>query len=80
MFSFAIRPLTRTSARTALRFPASRGFVNLSAAQHTRPKFIGTARLVLGTVLLASFALATTQVHADAQAESSNVVSAYDTI
>ena len=76
-----IRLLARTPARTTLRTPVSRGLANLSVVRNTtRPKFGRTRRLVFGAVLLASFALATTRVHADAQAESSNVVSTYDTI
>ena len=72
-----IRLLTRTSARKTVRFPVSRGLVNLSVARNARPRFTGTTRFVFGTVLLASFALTTTRVYADAQAESSNFVSAY---
>src|ERR1700753_2269665 len=76
----AIRLFVRTSARTTLRAPVSRGHANFSAVRKARPGFFGTGRpskLVFGAVLLASFALATTQVHADAETESSNVVSAY---
>jgi len=78
--AFAFRQLVRTSARSTLRVPVSRGLASLSVAGNAHPRFAGTGRLVFGSVLLASFALATTHVYADAQAESSNVVSAYETI
>jgi hypothetical protein len=73
----ATRLLTKTSVRITLRAPISRGLANLSAARNTRHRFAGRGKLVFGTVLLASFTLATTRVYADAQAESSNVVSKY---
>ena len=76
----AIRLLARASAGSTLRAPVSRGFANLFAARNARPRFAGTRRAVFGTVLLVSFALATTHIYADAQAESSNVVSMYLTI
>ena len=71
----AIRLLTKRSAGVTLRAPVSRGLVSLSVARNARPRFFGTGRLVFGAVLLASFALGTTRVYTDAQAESSNVVS-----
>lgn len=71
-----VRLLAKKSVGITLRAPVSRGFVNLSVARNTRPRFVGTGRLVLGTVLLGSLALATTQVYADAQTETSNVVGA----
>ena len=77
--AFAFRHLAKTSARSTLRVPVSRGLANLSVVRNARPNFTGTGRLVFGSVLLASFALSTTHVYADAQAESSNVVSAYET-
>lgn len=58
-----------------MRAPVSRGLANLSVVGKTRSRFIGTGRLVFGTVLLASFALAATRVYTDAQTESSSVVS-----
>lgn len=76
----AIRLLARTSARTTLRAPVSRRLANLSAVRNVRPRFAGTGKLAFGTVLLASFTLATTCIYADAQAESSDVVSTYYTI
>lgn len=45
--------------------------------RNARSRFAGTTKLVFGAVLLTSFALATTRVHADAQEELSNAVSAY---
>jgi hypothetical protein len=76
----AIRLLARTSARSALRAPVSRGHASLSVAGNARPRFAGTGRLVFGSVLLASFALATARVYTDAQAESSNLVSMCGTV
>lgn len=76
----AIRLLARTSTRSTLYAPISRGLANLSVAGNARPRFAGTGRLVFGTVLLASFALGTTHVYADAKAESSNAVGMYATI
>jgi len=73
----AIRLLTKPSVRITLRAPASRGLANHSVARNTRRRFVGTGRLVFGTVLLASFALATTRVYTDAQAEASNVASKF---
>lgn len=70
-----VRLLTKTSVGITLRAPVSRGLASLSVARNTRHRFVGTGRLVFGTVLLASFALATTRVYADAQAEASDVVS-----
>ena len=71
----AIRVLAKRSTGVNLRAPVSRGFTNLSVARNVRPRFVATGRLVFGTVLLASFALATTRIYADAHVESSDVVS-----
>ena len=71
----AIRLLTKTSVGINPRAPVSRGLANLSVARNTRQKFVGTGRFVFGTVLLASFVLATTRVYTDVQTEASNVVS-----
>jgi len=68
-----VRLLARTSARSTIRAPISRGLANLSAARNACPEF-PAGRLVLGTALLASFVFATNHVYADAQTESSNVV------
>lgn len=76
----AIRLLARTSVRIPLRTPISRGLANLSAVRNARPRFIGTGRLVLGTVLLTSFALATTRIYNDAQTEASDAVGARDIV
>ncbi|KAF9786134.1 chalcone-flavanone isomerase-domain-containing protein [Thelephora terrestris] len=70
----AIRLLARTSVRTTLRAPVSRGFANFSTLRNARPRFIGTGGLAFGAVLLASFTLATTHIYADTQAEPSDVV------
>lgn len=67
--------LTKPSVRITLRAPVSKGLANLSVARNTRHRFVGTGRLVFGTFLLASFALATTRVYTDAQTEASDVVS-----
>jgi len=74
-----IRLLARASARSTVRIPISRGLTNFSLARNARPRF-AAGRLVFGTALLASFALATNHVYSDAQTESSDVVSTCGTI
>lgn len=75
----AIRPLARASARITLRPSISRGLVHLPATKNARSRFAGTGRLIFGSIMLSSFALVATRIHADAQAGSSNVVGTYNT-
>jgi len=70
-----IRLLAKRSTGVTLRVPVSKGLANLSVARNASPRFVRPGRLVFGTVLLASFALATTRIYADAQAGPSDVVS-----
>lgn len=76
----AIRLLTRTSARSVLRTPVSRGLASLHIARNARPRFAGTRGLVFSAVLLASFTLGTTCVYSDTQVESPDIASTYGAI